>query len=317
MPKEMNKSVWCDIDGTIANCEHRRHFVENKDWNGFFENMHADTVYEHTLAVIKAMKYQDYKIVIVTARPDDANYREMTLDWLKKHRIPYDAFYMRKGGDYRKDSIVKMELLQQVFDDGYDIQLALDDRDQVVRALRDYGIPCMQVNDGDFDNRNFISRYAGQTLLHMMVGPSGAGKSTYIKANYKPHEVVSSDQVRVEMFGSHDHPDAHTPENLNRTFAYVHALIQARLDNGVFTVYDATNIRDKDRKEVVSLVPNGQFARYIVIDRVFTVKLADRGWRPEKLVEKHHNTFKQNLKMILRGDDLPNVTVQDKREHKI
>ena len=37
------------------------------------------------------------------------------------------------------------------------------------------------------------------------------------------------------------------------------------------------------------------------------------GWRPEELILKHDKTFRGQLKDILNGDGLPNVTVIDKR----
>jgi 2-hydroxy-3-keto-5-methylthiopentenyl-1-phosphate phosphatase len=37
------KIVICDIDGTIANNDHRQHFLEGKkDWDGFFSSLSED-----------------------------------------------------------------------------------------------------------------------------------------------------------------------------------------------------------------------------------------------------------------------------------
>ena len=37
------KIVICDIDGTIANNDHRQHFLEGKkDWDGFFSELYKD-----------------------------------------------------------------------------------------------------------------------------------------------------------------------------------------------------------------------------------------------------------------------------------
>ena len=36
----MKKIILCDIDGTIANNDHRQHFLEGKkDWDGFFSEL--------------------------------------------------------------------------------------------------------------------------------------------------------------------------------------------------------------------------------------------------------------------------------------
>lgn len=319
-PKPTYKAVYCDLDGTLCDCEHRRHHVEQNRWDLFFGGMCDDTIIKHTEEVLRALHAAGYCIIIGTARPNENGYKQMTEDWLKRHDIPYDAIYMRKGGDYRKDSIVKIEILEEMLNDGWDIQFALDDRDQVVKAFREYGLPVLQVNDGDFGvvkTSKFAKPFEGQVLLHMMVGPSGAGKSTYIEKNYKPSDVVSSDAARDVLFGGHEDGRGHTPEDLARTWSYVHSLVKARLDHGVFTVLDATNLRRKDRMAVLERLPAGVLAKYIVIDREYDQKLKTRGWRPESLVEKHHKSFKSAIKDILKGDGHPYVLVDDKREHKI
>jgi len=314
------KAIYCDLDGTLCNCEHRRHHLDGNRWDLFFGGMGDDTIIEHTEQVLRAMSAAGYAIVIGTARPDENGYKAATIEWLRRHDIPFDAIYMCAGGDYRKDSNVKVELLEQMLEDGWDIQFALDDRDGVVRAFRDYGLPVLQVNDGDFD-KNKTSRYAkdnqGKVLLDIMVGPSGSGKSTYIEKNYKLSDVVSSDAVRDQLFGAHTDGRGHAPDELARTWSYVHSLVKARLDHGVFTVLDATNLRKKDRTAVLDQLPKGVLARYVVIDRMYDDKLKTRGWRPETLIAKHHQTFKATVKEVLKGDGHPYVIVSDQREHKI
>ena len=40
----MSKIVLCDIDGTVANNDHRQHYLEGKkDWDGFFSELINDT----------------------------------------------------------------------------------------------------------------------------------------------------------------------------------------------------------------------------------------------------------------------------------
>ncbi len=313
------KAVYCDLDGTLCDVEHRRHHVPDR-WDLFFAGMGDDTIITHTEQVLRALHAAGYDIVIGSARPDENRYKDITIDWLRRHKIPYSAIYLRTGGDYRKDSIVKVELLDQMIADGWDIQFALDDRDQVVKAFRDYGLPVFQVNAGDFDT-NRVSKYVrdvqGKVLLDIMVGPSGAGKSTYIKKNYKPDDVISSDEVRRQLFGDYKDGQGHKPEELARTWDYVHSLIAARLNHGVFTVLDATNIKRKDRMSVLERLPKGVLARYVVICRNYDDILKTRDWRPEALVQKHYQTFKSNIKDILKGDDHPYVIVNDQREHKI
>lgn len=308
------KAVIFDIDGTLANLDHRLHHLPN--WDKFFAEMHNDTPIPeikwlaNQLAAMSDMSSpeNDYCVLIVSARPD--NYRDVTENWLLKHGIDYHRLYMRKAGDFRKDSIVKKEILQQITEDGFEPFLVIDDRAQVVAMWREYGLMTLQCAP----NEKPLSKYEGQCLFHMMVGPSGAGKSTYIGRNYKSSDVVSTDDIRVQLFGSKEL--GFTPEDLNRTWNYAHGLIRTRLENGVFTVLDATNIKRKDRLKVLEYVPKGQLVQYVMIDRDLNTKLKDRDWRPEHLVLRHHQTFQSNIKDILKADDQGNVIVVDMREKK-
>ncbi len=310
------RAVIFDIDGTLADVEHRLHHLEGeqKDWDGFFADMHADPVIEPVARLARILAAQCGSglidaVLVVSARPDDGRYRQVTETWLAANGIAYNALYLRAGGDYRRDEIVKSELLQQILDDGYDPFLVVDDRPQVVAMWRSFGLVCLQCAP----DTPATSRYFGQTLLHMLIGPSGAGKSTYCAKAYKPQDVVSSDEVRKQLFGGHEEGQGQHPDDLARTFAYIHGLVRVRLENGIFTVLDATNLRARDRAAVLKQVPQGVVVQYVVIDRDLDQKLAGRGWRSEDLILKHHKAFKLSLDDILNADGQGNVIVVDKR----
>jgi predicted kinase len=311
------KAVIFDIDGTLADVKHRLHYLENgKDWNGFFSQMHDDPVIE-PVAELARLLYAgisngikqpfDYAILIVSARPDD--YRFETGKWLNANHIPFQKLYMRKSGDFRRDDIVKAEILQQILDDGYEPFLVVDDRPMVVDMWRSHGITTLQCAPDE----KTLSKYAGKRILTMMVGPAGAGKSTHIdkESHWFARDVVSADVIRA------DYGLTHSPEDLRRTWEIVHALVKTRLEIGLRTILDATNIKRKDRLAILDLVPEGQLVDYVVIDRRLEDKLADRGSRSEELVLKHHRTFVSQLPDILRGDDQGNVIVNDHRKHKV
>jgi len=139
-----------DIDGTIANTEHRIHYITNghKDWDGWHSNAHKDEPIEEIVSILDMAAAADIKIVLCTAR--DEKCRQDTLDWLHSNDIPYDALYMRKKGDRRDDDIIKFELLKDILADGYHPILVLEDRDRVVKMWRRAGLRCLQVSEGDF-----------------------------------------------------------------------------------------------------------------------------------------------------------------------
>ena len=68
MQKE--EAIIVDIDGTIANLDHRIHLVRkpNKNWKLFFEKMNDDKPIEKTINKIKELHDDGFKILIVTGR---------------------------------------------------------------------------------------------------------------------------------------------------------------------------------------------------------------------------------------------------------
>lgn len=82
--------------------------------------------------------------------------RAATEAWITEHVVDLDWFgeditlLMRTDGDSRKDAIVKQELYEQHIKGKFNVQFVLDDRDQVVRMWREQGLPCWQVNYGNF-----------------------------------------------------------------------------------------------------------------------------------------------------------------------
>lgn len=144
------KCYLVDIDGTIANTEHRIHYITNghKDWSKWHANAHKDEPITEIIDILEMASANGIKIVLCTAR--DEKCRQDTIDWLKANKVSYDALYMRKLGDRRDDDICKFELLEQIYEDGYEPILVFDDRDRVVKMWRAAGLRCLQVAPGDF-----------------------------------------------------------------------------------------------------------------------------------------------------------------------
>lgn len=136
------KYVLCDMDGTLADCEHRVHFLESeqKDWVSFFEDMRKDTLRQEVLDI--AMNF-NLPIVIVTARPE--SYRQMTEEWLDRCGIVRAGVLMRKDGDYRPDAIIKLEILD-TFLEKSKIECVIDDRPAVIRAWESRGLKVIDVS---------------------------------------------------------------------------------------------------------------------------------------------------------------------------
>lgn len=142
-------AIYVDLDNTLCNCEKRSHFVtgEKKDWSQFFKNIPTDTVNKPVMEVLHKF-YNTHEIVYCSGRPD--NHRKETEQWLKENSAPEGRLFMRTRDDYRKDSITKEVLLDFEVLTRFELLFCLDDRDQVVKMLRNRGLTVFQVAEGAF-----------------------------------------------------------------------------------------------------------------------------------------------------------------------
>lgn len=143
-------AVIFDLDGTLANIDHRRHLLnlEKKHWSLFFDSMIKDTPNEWCKKLINTYHSLGYVVLIVSGRPD--NYLRVTAQWLEENKIKYDYLYLRKEGDYRKDCEVKKEIYEKYIKDHFNVEFVVDDRSQVVQVWRDMGLICLQCAEGNY-----------------------------------------------------------------------------------------------------------------------------------------------------------------------
>ena len=133
-----------DLDGTLADCNHRLHFIEQpkKDWKSFFNHCNEDSVIEPVRELINMLKTK-YMIIILTARPDIS--KEATVKWLDDNNIEYDALFMRGKNDYRKSPVVKSDLIEEMKCHDYIPVYAIEDRDDCIDMFNSLGIFTLKV----------------------------------------------------------------------------------------------------------------------------------------------------------------------------
>ena len=147
----MPNVVVFDLDGTICNVNHRRHWVATKpkNWAAWNAGIANDTPNEDIVWMLnRFLDEGNTRIVLCSGRGSE--HREVTEKWLKDNKVYYDALYMRLAKDNRQDSIVKVELLDQIRQWEGEPILWVDDRQQVVDAIRAQGVRVLQVAPGDF-----------------------------------------------------------------------------------------------------------------------------------------------------------------------
>lgn len=139
--KALPKAVICDLDGTLAILNGRNPYKASSCERDILNMPVAD--------LLKLKKQQGVAILLLSGRLD--LYRPQTVDWLKKHQIPYDLLVLRAEKDGRKDGVVKREFYETHVKGQYFVEFVLDDRNQVVDLWRKkLGLPCFQVYYGDF-----------------------------------------------------------------------------------------------------------------------------------------------------------------------
>jgi len=137
-----------DLDGTLSDCMHRRHFVSDgaHDWDNFYEACDQDKPIWSIINLLNLLRGFGYKIYIFSGRSDKV--REKTEKWLADHSVVFDFLKMRSDGDYTADDKLKESWLKDI--DKKEIYMVFDDRTRVVEMWRKNGLKCLQVSNGDF-----------------------------------------------------------------------------------------------------------------------------------------------------------------------
>lgn len=133
-----------DIDGTLAHID-----PENPRDVYDASRAHEDLVDADVRKVLWTLSdREDITTIIMSGRTEE--HRLETVEWLRARGISYDELYMRRSGDFRKDSVVKNELFREHVADRYHVRGVFDDRQQVVDMWRLIGLKCFQVAEGNF-----------------------------------------------------------------------------------------------------------------------------------------------------------------------
>ena len=141
------EAVIADLDGTLCDVSEILHLVEGEGEGRDFHAFHAASAdcpsVEAVVNAVHAAKGTGRGILIVTGR--EFIWRDLTLDWLARHGIPYDELVMRIVGDYRPDDVVKAEMLTDLEERGWTVTEAWEDRDDIADLWASRGIKVHRV----------------------------------------------------------------------------------------------------------------------------------------------------------------------------
>lgn len=162
---EPKPTIIVDIDGTLADCSARLHFITQfkddveatfkADWDAFYENCDKDDPIEPTCQMVRTLRGAGWGVILITGRSSMA--REKTIEWLEQNKIPWDLILMRKHGDHTDDHELKRQWLNDMRDGRIVLPknisvptIVLEDRSRVVEMWREEGLIALQCAKGDF-----------------------------------------------------------------------------------------------------------------------------------------------------------------------
>ncbi|MFT3886604.1 MAG: polynucleotide kinase-phosphatase [Arachnia sp.] len=137
--------------------------------------------------------------------------------------------------------------------------------------------------------------------LVVLVGASGSGKTTFARRAFAPFEVLSSDYCRALVSGDENDQSASAD-----AFDVLHYLAGKRLDRGLLTVVDATNVSREARAQLVQLARDHDVLPVaIVLDVPLDVALARNATRPDRdfgegPVRRQANQLRKSLRGLGR-----------------
>ena len=148
-----------DLDGTLANIEHRLKFINGirKNWDAFYEACDMDKPILNNINLLITLRStldSEDKIIILSGR--SMKVYNKTVNWLRDFGITVTdgrvLLYMRLETDHRPDYEFKQEWLDNflIYHNKSEIAGVFEDRKQVVDMWRKNGLTCYQVSNGEY-----------------------------------------------------------------------------------------------------------------------------------------------------------------------
>ncbi|NUL49159.1 polynucleotide kinase-phosphatase [Cellulosimicrobium funkei] len=135
--------------------------------------------------------------------------------------------------------------------------------------------------------------------LVVLVGASGSGKSTFAASHFAPFETLSSDYFRG-LVSNDENDQAAT----RAAFEALHFVTGKRLDAGLLTVIDATNVQPEARRSLVALARSHDVLPVAVVldvpESVCVERNATRADRAfgSSVVRRQHHQLRRSLKHL-------------------
>jgi hypothetical protein len=145
-----------DLDGTLANIDHRLKHIEGdkKDWSAFYKACVYDQPNESVIGLLNALSDGgEHEFVIWTGRSEEV--REETIQWFYDNTGLYleeieDILRMRPEGNFESGAKLKKQWLDEFREHRGDLNesgdiCAIEDEEKVCQMWKENGVAVLRV----------------------------------------------------------------------------------------------------------------------------------------------------------------------------
>lgn len=156
-PKEHREWAVFDLDGTLADSDHRLHHLElgkhgpvasdipQENWDRFYAAAIDDPSFEDVTRLYRILA-NHFWIAILTYRHERV--RSVTKEWLKIHRLPFDRLIMLPDNDVRHAPEWKRDVILEEFHAvGDRVAFLIDDHPRVISEIRKIGVTAFEAKN--------------------------------------------------------------------------------------------------------------------------------------------------------------------------
>lgn len=132
-----------DIDGTLLDDIHRKHYRDSAQWEEYFKRCVHDTPISHVISLTHQYKNMGYEVWLMSGRSEDI--MQETLDSLARHNVAFDHIKLR-----HTDSRLPAQFLKPAWISRYigreRVRVVFDDSPEVIAGFQKKGLNVIDVN---------------------------------------------------------------------------------------------------------------------------------------------------------------------------
>ena len=137
-----------DIDDTLSNSNHRAHWISkdnpNKNWGTYYSLLIEDSPIDAVVEILQCLYEEGHRIILCTGRPE--KYRNLTVQWLEKYKIPANDLFMRQISESElPNAQAKQIMFERIKTAGYSPVAVFEDNPLSVEMWKNCGLTVLQI----------------------------------------------------------------------------------------------------------------------------------------------------------------------------